>query len=279
MTMFPLPANQPETFYRGAGRIAAFRSGQALPDRPEDWVASTTSRFALAPSGLSTLPDGRLLAEAIAADPAWWLGSGPHRHRRSWSSCSTPASGCRCTYTRTGGSPRAPGLAVREDRGLGDRLGRTGRGGASGLHPRRVGGRAGAAGWPASRSTRCWPRPTGSRSRAGDAVLCPAGVPHAIGAGVFLVEIQEPTDFSVLLEYDGFALDGRPTATWGWATTWPWSASTAARGRRTGSRRCAAPRACCRPRPIRSSPPTGWAPGRCWGPRSRWWSSSPGPAR
>ena len=44
--------------------------------------------------------------------------------------------------------------------------------------------------------------------KAGDAVLCPAGVPHAIGAGVFLVEIQEPTDFSVLLEYDGFALDG-----------------------------------------------------------------------
>ena len=39
-------------------------------------------------------------------------------------------------------------------------------------------------------------------------MLCPAGVPHAIGSGVFLVEVQEPTDFSVLLEYEGFALDG-----------------------------------------------------------------------
>ena len=49
MTIEALPANQPETFYRGAGRIAEFRNGPALPDRPEDWVGSTTSRFALAP--------------------------------------------------------------------------------------------------------------------------------------------------------------------------------------------------------------------------------------
>lgn len=41
---------------------------------------------------------------------------------------------------------------------------------------------------------------------AGDAILCPAGLPHAIGDGVLLVEIQEPTDFSVLLEYEGFGL-------------------------------------------------------------------------
>jgi mannose-6-phosphate isomerase len=40
-------------------------------------------------------------------------------------------------------------------------------------------------------------------------VLVPAGVPHAIGEGVLLVELQEPTDFSVLLEWAGFAVDGR----------------------------------------------------------------------
>ena len=57
--MLPLPANQPETFYRGAGRIAEFRTLPALPGRPEDWVGSVTSRFELAPAGLSTLPDGR----------------------------------------------------------------------------------------------------------------------------------------------------------------------------------------------------------------------------
>jgi mannose-6-phosphate isomerase len=44
--------------------------------------------------------------------------------------------------------------------------------------------------------------------RPGDAVVCPAGVPHAIGADLMLVEIQEPTDFSVLLEWDGYDIDG-----------------------------------------------------------------------
>jgi mannose-6-phosphate isomerase len=42
----------------------------------------------------------------------------------------------------------------------------------------------------------------------GDAVLVPAGLPHAIGAGVFLVEVQEPEDLSILMEWQGFALDG-----------------------------------------------------------------------
>ena len=41
---------------------------------------------------------------------------------------------------------------------------------------------------------------------AGDAVFVPAGVPHAIGAGILMVEVQEPTDLSVLLEWEGFEL-------------------------------------------------------------------------
>lgn len=36
--------------------------------------------------------------------------------------------------------------------------------------------------------------------RAGDVVYVKAGVPHAIGEGVFMVELQEPTDFSIFLE-------------------------------------------------------------------------------
>ena len=42
----------------------------------------------------------------------------------------------------------------------------------------------------------------------GDAVLVPAGVAHAIDAGIFLLELQEPTDLSALLEWEGFAVDG-----------------------------------------------------------------------
>lgn len=36
--------------------------------------------------------------------------------------------------------------------------------------------------------------------RAGDVVYVRAGLPHAIGAGVFMVELQEPTDYSIMLE-------------------------------------------------------------------------------
>ena len=42
----------------------------------------------------------------------------------------------------------------------------------------------------------------------GDRVYVPAGLPHAIGEGILLVELQEPSDLSVLLEYAGFQLDG-----------------------------------------------------------------------
>lgn len=38
----------------------------------------------------------------------------------------------------------------------------------------------------------------------GDTVHVPAGVPHGIGPGITLVELQQPTDLSILLEYDGY---------------------------------------------------------------------------
>jgi mannose-6-phosphate isomerase len=42
----------------------------------------------------------------------------------------------------------------------------------------------------------------------GDCIFVPAGLPHAIGEGIFLVELQEPSDLSVLLEWTGFEVDG-----------------------------------------------------------------------
>ncbi|TMD58465.1 MAG: mannose-6-phosphate isomerase [Chloroflexi bacterium] len=42
--------------------------------------------------------------------------------------------------------------------------------------------------------------------RAGDVVLIAAGLPHAIGPGVFMVEVQEPTNYSILLEHAGFPI-------------------------------------------------------------------------
>lgn len=205
MTVEMLLANQPSTFYRGAGRIAAFRNVPALPDRPEDWVGSVTSRFGLAPSGLSTLSDGRVLAEAIAADPGWWLGPG------------RTDTGVLVKLLDAG--QRLP-LHVHPDRRfatehLASPYGKTeawvivsARPGAY-VHlgfARDVEAEE-LAGWVAAQSTHEMLEATNKIPVAsGDAILCPAGLPHAIGDGILLVEIQEPTDFSVLLEYEGFGL-------------------------------------------------------------------------
>ncbi|MBN9172595.1 MAG: carbohydrate kinase, partial [Microbacterium sp.] len=72
-----LNANQPpDRFYRGGERIARFR-GAALRggDRvPEDWIASTTSVRGQEPAGLTILPGGVTLSQAVADRPLWWLG-------------------------------------------------------------------------------------------------------------------------------------------------------------------------------------------------------------
>jgi mannose-6-phosphate isomerase len=208
MTVLSLPANQPETFYRGAGRIAAFREVSGLLDRPEDWVASTTARFDQAPSGRTVLPDGRVLAEAIAADPAWWLGPGRgtepqllvklldagqrlplhvHPDRRFANAHLASPYGKTEAWVIVSAEPDAyVHLGFHRD-----------------VAPEEL------AGWvKEQKSDEMLAATNKIPIHAGDAVLCPAGVPHAIGPGVLLIEVQEPTDFSVLLEYESFGLDG-----------------------------------------------------------------------
>ncbi|PZG02381.1 class I mannose-6-phosphate isomerase [Micromonospora deserti] len=205
MTVDMLPANQPETFYQGAGRIAGFRNVPALPDRPEDWVGSVTTRFGLGPSGLSTLSDGRVLAEAIAADPRWWLGPGRtdtgvlvklldagqrlplhvHPDRRFANVHLAAPYGKTEAWVIVSARPDAyVHLGFARDVAA-DEL----------------------AGWVTGQRTEQMLDATNKIPvSAGDAILCPAGLPHAIGDGILLVEVQEPTDFSVLLEYESFGL-------------------------------------------------------------------------
>ena len=38
---------------------------------------------------------------------------------------------------------------------------------------------------------------------AGDAIYVPAGLAHVIGEGILLLELQQPTDLSMLLEWRG----------------------------------------------------------------------------
>jgi mannose-6-phosphate isomerase len=205
MTVEALPANQPETFYRGAGRIAEFRNVPALPDRPEDWVGSTTTRFGLAPSGLSALADGRLLVSAIEDDPRYWLG--PDR----------ADAGVLVKLLDAG--QRLP-LHVHPDRRfanahLASPYGKTEAWVIVSARPDAY-VHLGFARDVASEELAAWVTKQDSAAMlaatnqvpvaAGDAILCPAGLPHAIGDGILLVEVQEPTDFSVLLEYADFGL-------------------------------------------------------------------------
>jgi mannose-6-phosphate isomerase len=211
VTVTLLPANQPATFYRGAGRIGAFR-GADLPDRPEDWVASATSRFGGAPAGLTTLPGGQLLVDAVAADPAWWLGPDAdgadpgilvklldagqrlplhvHPDRRFAASHLASPYGKTEAWVVVSAAPDAVvHLGFARDVSA-----------------------AQLAEWVAGqRISHMLAATNVVPVRAGDAILCPAGLPHAIGAGVLVVEIQEPTDFSVLLEWEGFDAQGPDT--------------------------------------------------------------------
>ncbi len=204
-----LAANMPDTFYRGAGRIGAFRS-VPLPDRPEDWVASSTPRFGGGTSGMTRLADGVLLADVIAADPVAWLGA-EHVARFG------PDPALLVKLLDAG--QRLP-LHVHPDRGfaakhLASPYGKTEAwivlaavpGAVVHLGFSRDVPVAELAGWVDRQDVSAMLAAVNQVPvAAGDTVLCPAGTPHSIGDGILVVELQEPSDWSVLLEYRDFAL-------------------------------------------------------------------------
>ncbi|MEV5704942.1 class I mannose-6-phosphate isomerase [Actinoallomurus sp. NPDC052274] len=210
-----LPPNMPRSFYRGAGRIGRFRDAptpaETDPYFPEDWVGSVTARHGAAPAGLTTLPDGRPLATAVAEDPEAWLGPA-HLARHG----ADPA----ILVKLLDAGERLP-VHVHPDRGfatahLASPYGKTEAWVIVDAAPEaavHLGFRRDVA----AGELRRWvtEQRTGDMLAAtnripvhpGDAIVCPAGVPHAIGADILLVEVQEPTDFSVLLEWEGYDVD------------------------------------------------------------------------
>ena len=67
-------------FYRGGGLIGRLRGEPEDDDFfPEDWIGSVTQAHNPgrneSETGLSRLADGRLLRDAIEADPQGWLGT------------------------------------------------------------------------------------------------------------------------------------------------------------------------------------------------------------
>ena len=221
-----LPANQPQQFYLGGPQIEAFRGEpsaarphssstfRADPARtPEDWIASTLSKFGSL-DGATRLPDGELLSDAVTA------------HREEFFS---PAH-----IARFGANPallvklldageRLP-VHCHPDRAfasahLGSVFGKTEAWiiiGTSSADPHVYLGfnrdvePGELSTWFVNQNSA---EILGSMNRitvqTGDAIFVPAGTPHAIGAGAFIVELQEPTDFSVMLEWRDFGMPDR----------------------------------------------------------------------
>ena len=208
-----LAANMPRSFYRGAGRIDRFRGMPAPTDayHPEDWIGSTTERYGAAPGGPTALPDGRPLASAITEDPERWLGP---RHLARYG--ADPA----LLVKLLDAGERLP-LHVHPDRRfarshLASPYGKTEAWIIIEAAPDAVVHLGFArdvtsgelAGWVTDQRVADMLAATNRVPvRAGDAIVCPAGLPHAIGGGVLLVELQEPTDLSVLLEWEGYDVD------------------------------------------------------------------------
>lgn len=214
-----LGPHRPRSFYAGSGAIDRWRhipagSPDAAVDgrRPEDWIASTTAQFSRAPHGLSRLPDGRLLVETIGADPAAWLGPG---HLAAW------GPDPRLLVKLLDAGQRLP-VHVHPGRDFAARhllspYGKTeawiildaGPDATVDLGFSRDVEAAELAAWTRTQDVDAL-RAAVNRIpvTAGDTVLVPAGLPHAIGAGILLAELQEPSDFSIFLEWAGFDLDG-----------------------------------------------------------------------
>ena len=214
----PLPPvrlgpNQPHRSYRGGDAIAGFRGLRpALDHFPEDWVGSTTTVLDGGPLGLSRLPDDRLLRAAIEDEPERFLGA--------------------AHLARFGPDPSL--LVKLLD--AGERL-------PFHLHPDETFAREHLC--SIHGKTEAWLVLHGGRLhvgfredveagtlrdwferqdvtamleaanelevRAGDCVYVPAGTPHAIGEGVFMVEVQEPTDLGFMLEWRGFTSPNEAT--------------------------------------------------------------------
>ena len=210
-----LPPNQFHRFYRGGARIDALRGAPAGEDgRPEDWVGSTATAWGSEDEGLSRLEGGRVLRDAIQADPEAFLGAD---HVARWG--ADPAllvklldAGERLPVHYH------PGRAFARAH-LGLRYGKTESwlileaepdaavhvGLREPVEPETV------RGWV---DTQDADEMLAALHRvpvaAGDAILVPAGTLHAIGGGILLLELQEPTDLSVLVEWKRFGVDDGP---------------------------------------------------------------------
>ena len=198
-----LPPNVIEHWYAGGPALAAWRGLPPVGERsPEEWIGATVARFGEPDVGPARLSDGSLLRDAVRADPAAWLGRDDAApgdtgvlvklldagqrlpvHVHPTRDYATTHLGCaygktEAWYVLEADADAAVWVGWRED-----------------VDARRVSDLVEEQDSDAMLALmhRIPVRP-------GDGVLVPGGTPHAIGAGILLIEGQEPTDQSILLE-------------------------------------------------------------------------------
>ena len=193
--------NTIEHFYLGGSRIAALRNLQLESDhRPEEWLAATVARAGEPGIGLARTLDGELFADVVARDLRGWVGDQGadtgvlvklldagqrlpvHVH---------PDRPFARSHLSSGHGKTEAWYVLDADPGARVHVGWT-----EDVDPAELAERRDQqdSGWMLERLHEVVVRP-------GDGILVPAGQPHAIGAGVFVVEAQEPTDFSIVLEW------------------------------------------------------------------------------
>jgi mannose-6-phosphate isomerase len=198
-----LPPNVVPHWYAGGPALAAWRGLPPVGERsPEEWVGATACRFGEPDLGPARLEDGTLLRDAVRADPTGWLGRDDGEagdtgvlvklldagqrlpvHVHPTRAYASQHLGCaygktEAWYILQAADDAAVWVGWREDVDR-DRI--------SALVEKQD------ADAMLALMHRVPVRP-------GDGVLVPGGTPHAIGAGILLVEAQEPTDQSILLE-------------------------------------------------------------------------------
>ena len=204
MRPLELGPNQFPRFYRGGARIAAFRGLPASAENtPEDWIASTTHAYG-EENGPSRLPDGTDLADAMAAAPAAFFEPG-HVARFG------PQPEVLIKLLDAG--ERLP-VHFHPDAGfarahLGSNHGKTEAwiileaepGAAVWLGFARDVDEEELVRWVDEQDVDAMLDAMNRIDVApGDEIFVPAGTAHAIGEGVLLLELQEPSDLSLLLE-------------------------------------------------------------------------------
>ena len=188
-----LKPNRVRRTYRGGGRIDAFTGFRPPEDgalRPEDWLASTVTAFnglvEIAGEGLGRLTDGRLVADVVGHLPVLvkLLDADERLVIQAHPTVSFAQARMNSLVGKTECWYFLPGTSSEACVYLGFK---------EGVSRER---------WKAAFEAQSGLLELIHRVPVapGDFVFVDGGVPHAIGGGCFMIELQEPSDLMVVAE-------------------------------------------------------------------------------